>query len=215
MRTTDSLITRRWMIFLSLIICQLSFNPVNAQVRFGVKGGLNLTELKFSENVFDSSNRLGYFVGPSLKIGLPLGGLGLDIAGFYERRDAKLNGESIKQENIVVPANVRVDFEANPALGIYLAVGPQFAFNIGDDEFKWKKDEVENTFQLKKSFLSVNLGAGLMLASHLQLSANYNIACGKTADVTWSSAASTVSDQVTSKSKSRNNSWQISLAYYF
>ena len=211
MRTTDSLITRRWMIFLSLIICQLSFNPVNAQVRFGVKGGLNLTELKFSENVFDSSNRLGYFVGPSLKIGLPLGGLGFDIAGFYERRDAKLNDESIKQENIVVPANVRVDFEANPALGIYLAVGPQFAFNIGDDEFKWKKDEVENTFQLKKSFLSVNLGAGVIISDHLEVGFTYNIGVSKTGDATWVSTR----DATLKSDDTKAKSYTLSAALYF
>ena len=46
--------------------------------------------------------------------------------------------------------------------------------------------------------------------SHLQLSANYNIACGKTADVTWEETGKNIVN-----GNSKNNSWQIALGYWF
>ncbi len=63
---------------------------------------------------------------------------------------------------------------------------------------------------MKKSNFSVNVGLGVTLLSHLQLSANYNIACGKTADVTWKET----SDKIVN-GNSKNNSWQIALGYWF
>ena len=51
---------------------------------------------------------------------------------------------------------------------------------------------------------------------HLQISANYNMAMGKTADVKIGEAVDNAARQlIGKKAKSRNNSWQISLAYYF
>ena len=50
--------------------------------------------------------------------------------------------------------------------------------------------------------------------SHLQISANYNIACGKTGDATLSKTVSEVVGSAT-KDKGRANAWQIALAYYF
>ena len=64
--------------------------------------------------------------------------------------------------------------------------------------------------KFKNSDLSVNVGLGLMMFKHLQLSANYNIACGKTCDVT---SMQNVADMV--KTKGRYNAWQVGLAYYF
>ena len=80
--------------------------------------------------------------------------------------------------------------------------------NVGGKNFKWNE---ESSYSLKKSNFSVNVGAGVTLLSHLQLSANYNIACGKSADASFSKAV----DAVTKADKSRNNSWQIALGYWF
>ena len=53
-----------------------------------------------------------------------------------------------------------------------------------------------------------------MALSHLQVSANYNIACGKTGDVNLSGVAGDVLKDLTS-SDGRANAWQIAVAYYF
>jgi len=54
---------------------------------------------------------------------------------------------------------------------------------------------------------------------HLQVTANYNVVCGKTADVTWKTATDAAGDALGLKKKekkgSRNNSWQLGVAYFF
>lgn len=191
--------------------------PTQAQVKFGLKGGLNVTNMSLSSDVFDASNQAGFFVGPTLKFTLPIVGLGVDASALYDERSAKVeNGsnerETIKQKQIAIPVNLRYGVGLGSLANVFLFAGPQWGINVGTKNFKWTD---ASNYELRKSNFSVNVGAGLTLASHLQVTANYNIACGKTADVTWKSATSSVSDAAFSKSKSRNNSWQIGLAYFF
>lgn len=192
----------------------------NAQaVKFGLKGGLNVTDMKLSGDVFDASNRAGWFVGPTIKINLPLTGLGIDAAALYDYRSANVkydtsNAEekTIKQQSLNIPINLRYGLGLGSTASVFLFAGPQFGFNVGTKNFKWNDT---SNYALKKSNFSVNVGLGLSLLKHLELAANYNIACGKTADITPFKAVQDVANTAVSKSKSRNNSWQISLAYYF
>ena len=107
--------------------------------------------------------------------------------------------------------NARLKLGLGSTAGLYVAAGPQFAFNVGDDEFKWKKDDIENTFQLKKSSFSINLGAGVYLSQHLEIGFAYNIALGSTADASWKKAT----DAALHDDDTKPKSWQISAAYYF
>lgn len=185
---------------------------VQAQsIKFGVKGGLDIQNLKFDDSVFNTDNKLGWFVGPTLQISLPIGGLGVDIAGLYDQKKSEVNGETITQKSILVPVNARLKLGIGSTAGVYVAAGPQFAFNVGDSEFKWKKDNVENTFQLKKSSFSINLGAGIYFSSHLEVGFAYNIALGSTADASWKAAT----DAAFHNDDTKPKSWQISAAYYF
>lgn len=198
---------------LMVVMAVTAVMPASAQgVKFGVKGGLNNTEMKFDESVFDAENRFGWFAGPVVKIDLPITGLGVDIAGLYDQRETKVNDEKIQQKSILVPINARLNLGLGDAAGIYVAAGPQFGFNIGDDEFKWKdKDNYENTFQLKKSSFSVNLGAGVYLSDHFEVGFTYNIAMGKTADASFKDAVKTATTNDETKAKA----WTISACYYF
>ena len=94
---------------------------------------------------------------------------------------------------------------------IFLFAGPQFSFNVGDKDVEL--DGTKGTWNLKNSNFSVNVGAGVTILKHLQLSANYNIACGKTGDAAWDQVTEALSKE--KKSRGRFNAWQIGLAYYF
>ena len=67
---------------LVLFATMMLATTVNAQVRFGVKGGLNVTDMSLSNDMFDASNRTGFFIGPTVKISLPLTGLGIDASAL-------------------------------------------------------------------------------------------------------------------------------------
>ena len=199
--------------FFSLVVLFSAMTmAVQAQnVKFGVKGGLDIQDMKFDNSVFNTDNKLGWFVGPTLQVSLPIGGLGVDIAGLYNQKKYEVNGKSIKQQSILVPVNARLNLGIGSTAGLYVAAGPQFSFNIGDDKFEWKKDNVENTFQLKKSAFSVNLGAGIYFSDHLEIGFAYNIALGSTADATWGNAT----DPAALNDDTKPKSWHISAAYYF
>lgn len=90
--------------------------------------------------------------------------------------------------------------------------GPQFGFHVGN---KNKDLGADCEWKLKSSQFSVNVGAGFTVLKHLQLTANYNIACGKTGDVTIGNALGSVASAPFDKKSGRANAWQIALAYYF
>ena len=92
------------------------------------------------------------------------------------------------------------------SLNVLLYAGPQWGINVGDKDFKWKD---KRSYSLNKSSFSVNIGAGVTLVEHLQITANYNIVLGKSADVTFEEASKILHKD------SRNNSWQIGVAYFF
>ena len=174
-------------------------NPAEAQVRFGVKGGIN-----------------GFHIGPTLMYSLPIKGLGLDAAVMYDQRsgsaeadiiDGRIYPTTIKRQQIVVPVNVRYDFGQGKSFGAFVFAGPQVGFNLKTESTELNYGDWEP----KTMNFCINIGAGVMIASHIQLSANYNIVCGKDADISinrqWGE------DHIVNNGKM--NAWQISIGYYF
>ena len=197
---------------LSLVICLFSINDAYAQLKFGAKGGLNLTSLKFDEKVFDASNRMGFFVGATAKLDIPV--VGFDIAAMYEQRDAKVNGETFTMKSVVVPVNLRLNMGV-----VYIAAGPQVSFNVGDKEFNWKeRDSYENTFRMKGTNLSANIGGGAIIGP-LEVGVTYNIPLGKTADATWRSIYEDTIKKFDEKGPVEDamkvKTWTVSIAYFF
>lgn len=197
--------------FVALVVAVCFAVPAQAQFKFGLKGGVNITDMSFNSDVLEASNRTGFFIGPTVKFTLPLLGFGVDVSALYDQREAELKDSDakLKQKAINVPINLRYDIGLGSLAAVYLAAGPQFGFNVGDKSHTLVENVSEWT--LKSSNFSVNLGAGVMLLRHLQVGFNYNIVCGKTGDVT---VINTVSGAYESF-RNRSNTWQISAAYYF
>ena len=201
-----------------LVAAMMFATSANAQVKFGLKGGLNGTSRSCSEDVFDASYKTGFFVGPMVKVTVPIVGLSFDAAALYDQKEAdvkyNIDGElgktTVRQKSINIPVNVRYGFGLSSLANAFLFAGPQWGINVGDKNFKWNET---SSYSLKKSNFSVNVGAGVTLLNHLQISANYNIACGKSADASLSKAVDAVTNA--GKDKSHNNSWQIALGYWF
>lgn len=194
-------------------------HSAQAQVKFGLKGGVNVTSMSLDSKVLDANNRTGFFIGPTVKFTLPIVGLGVDVSALYDQREAKLaldeqdTESTIKTQSVNIPINLRYGMGLGSTANVFVFAGPQFGFNVGDKHQSIFKDMGE--WKLNSSNFSVNVGIGATLLSHLQLTANYNIACGKTGDVTVTSAAGDIIQDAIGKKKGRSNAWQIGLAYYF
>ncbi len=196
-----------------IAVSLMTATAAHAQLKFGLKGGLNVTSMSFSESVIEKSNQTGFFIGPTVKFTLPLVGLGIDVAAVYDQRNAEAGAEgediTLKQRSINIPINLRYNIGLGSMAGVYIAAGPQFGFNIGDKTFSW--DDYTN-YSMSESNFSINVGAGVSLIQHLEIGVTYNIACGKTGEVNvWDVASNTWSQF----SKGRASAWQISAAYYF
>lgn len=179
---------KKFFITLTTLLC-LAVMPAGAQgIDFGVRAGTTRASLSFDKEKFLSKGHYGWFIGPAVKVGLPMG-FSADGAVLYDQREVKIVGEqTMKIKQISIPVNARFNLNLVPATGtgIYLAAGPQVAFNVGNSEFSWtSKDSYENTFQMKKSAFSLNFGAGVYLLKMLEVGFAYNIEMGSTGDITW------------------------------
>ena len=200
-----------------MVLAMFAVLPVGAQVKFGVKAGVNLSQMSMDKDVFNTSNRAGFFMGPTLKVGLPVLGLGLDMSALYNRQEAKVEGINnkvntvLKQQQLIVPVNVKYSIGVGSAANIFVFAGPQIAFNIGDKLKKISelKDQ-EAEWTMKSSNFSVNAGVGLTVATHFQVTANYNVGVGKTGDITWKGVKESVENH-----KTQANSWRVGVAYFF
>jgi len=191
--------------------------PSQAQVKFGLKGGLNLTSMSFNKSSAEDAikNKAGFFIGPTVKIGLPVSGLSLDASALYDQRESKMNvngtEETLKSQSFQVPINIRYAVGLGSVVNLFAFAGPQFGFNLGD-----KSKEIFNNaldWTLRSSNVSANVGLGATVLNHLQVTVNYNIALGKTGEVDLKQGADATWNTLTGKSKA--NAWQVSAAYFF
>lgn len=188
--------------------------PAQAQVQFGVKAGLNVNKVSLNDvgTTLDGENRTGFFAGITADFTLPMVGFGADVSVLY---DNKVAGTSVGDKEINktlhyidIPINVKYTIGFSSLASVYVATGPQFAFNVGDRS--WALSELNRNWELKTSEFSWNVGAGITVRSHIRLGYNYNIAVGKTAELKVPALGQDIV-----KGKLKNNSHQISLTYLF
>ena len=175
---------------LMMAVCIGMAMPAQAQlIKFGVKGGVNLAKADFNKSDLKTDNFTGFFIGPMAEVTIPLVGLGVDGALLFAQRGVKVGDESIRQNGLDIPINLKYTIGLGSALGIYVAAGPDFYFNFSGDK--------------KNAQVGINVGAGVKLLRHLQVGANYNIPLNKTAE--WKEADFSYKTKM----------WQISAAYIF
>ena len=192
--------------------------PSQAQVKFGVKAGLNVSSVSIKDYKanFDNSNRTGFFAGVTADVTIPLVGLGADVSLLYDNRvtnvTEKSDDETISGNKtlhyIALPINVKYTLGLSSLASVYLATGPQFAWNVGDRH--WGFGDINTGWELKSSTFSWNVGVGATVLSHVRIGYNYNIGLGSTAELSaWGTAKKTL------QGKLKNNTHQIALTYFF
>lgn len=184
---------------LMIAVCIGMAIPAQAQINFGVKGGLNLSKASLSDvpGNFKKDNFTGFFIGPMAEFNIPIVGLGVDASLLFAQRGIKVSeaGDeiTIKQNGIDIPVNLKYNIGLGSLVGIYLAAGPDFYFDF----------EKKTGIDKKKAEVGINVGAGVKLLNHLQVGANYNIPLGDTADIKGTEGSY------------KTKTWQVSVAYIF
>lgn len=199
-----------------LIVALLSIiglGAAQAQFRFGVKAGMNINKLHFSDlqSNLQPDNGCGFTGGVMTEFQVPIVGLCLDASLMYTRMnsdpyivtsDDPESPTSFAKNFFEIPINVKYKFGI-PVIGNvfapYLFTGPSFAFKFGgsDDVFKTK------TFQC-----AWNIGLGVELFSHLQIGASYGFGINNVMDKL---AGINTADNF----KVKNNYWTVTAAWLF
>ena len=192
-----------------VIVCLIMAIPVQGQVlRFGVKGGVNISKITFSKDIFKGDNRTGFYIGPTAELTIPMVGLGLDVAALYNQTEAKSEGMgsnlenvSTKMKSIEIPVNLKWTLGLGSSLAAFVAAGPQFGFNVGHGHYA-------HVFDMSGCYKSFNIGGGIKLFRHLQAGINYNFGISR--------LAKSISENNEGPSIGmKRKAWQFSLAYMF
>jgi hypothetical protein len=181
----------------------------NAQVSFGIKGGLNISNVHFNKDIIDSDNLTGFQVGPMMEVNIPFVGIGLETAILYSQKGLQAENEDGKNENfktdfLEVPLNFKWKFGL-PVFKGYFAAGPYAGFRIGGDKV-W--DMVSSQVKQKNYSVGLNFGAGVELLRHLQVGANYSL--GLTDNY-----SGVVGRGITETVNGKNRGWAITAAILF
>jgi len=168
-------------------------SPAEAQIAFGIKGGLNLVNNDVSglttmtkDQFLSQDSYTGFFIGPKLEMDIPLAGLGLEVAALYSQKGMTIStDETYKLNSVLIPLNLRWGIGLGNLAKVFIAAGPEFDFNIGDNLnfVSGSKEQGIVAYAVNKSALSVNVGVGATVLGHLQVGVNYNIPWGNTAEV--------------------------------
>lgn len=147
--------------------------PAQAQIKFGVKGGANISTVHFSSPMenFNASNLTGFHIGPMVEIMAPLVGLGMDAAVLYSQKGLEMEGETMRTDYLDIPVNLKWKFGL-PIVKVYLAAGPYVGFRLGGDKV-W--NVVGDQLETKSFSAGLNFGAGVELIKHLQVGLNYGL----------------------------------------
>lgn len=165
-------------IYVTMFVSMLFVSAATkAQIKFGVKGGVNISSVKLNKDIVSSDNITGFHVGPMIEAMIPAMGLGLDAAVLYSQKGIDLNDdnwESMTTDYIDVPVNLKWKFGL-PVLKGYLAAGPYVGFRVGGDKLWEMPGSIKNQVKAKSFGAGINLGAGVEIISHLQVGFNYGI----------------------------------------
>ena len=200
------------MFTLVLAICLFTSIPAAAQFNWGIKAGMNFAEKPSKLSDLDAKGKTGWFFGPTAKVMLPIVGLGVEANLIYSQSKSEIAGDCLTKRSIELPVYLRYEFSLpviNKFLEPFVAVGPQWGWNLGDKDLDI--DVIKTEYKLKNSNLSLNLGLGAIVLDHVQFHINYNLALGNTGECNVYNQAK----EVILNKKSRTNTWQVSVAYIF
>jgi hypothetical protein len=187
-----------------LIVLFTAGVTAQAQFKYGLKAGLNLSDVSFSgtESDVETENFTGFQVGPTIEFVVPIIGIGFDASLLYSQQGFKTDGKSFKTNTLEVPVNLKYKISALDVVGVFIAAGPYASFNLSDD--------LRNELESESFGAGLNFGLGVEILGHLQVGVNYKL--GLTNDY---GAAKNDANRAASDLKGQQRGWIISAAYFF
>jgi hypothetical protein len=151
--------------FMALVIA-----PVNAQISFGVKGGVNISSVHFNGDFLSPNNITGVNIGPMLEVMVPYVGVGVDAAILYSQKGM----ENLDADYIEIPVNFKWKFGL-PIIKGYFAAGPYAGFKIDGSQILSIPGKISSELKTKSFAAGVNAGLGVEVFRRIQVGFNYGL----------------------------------------
>lgn len=161
----------------TLLLSFLTVASADAQVAFGIKGGLNLTTLDVKDPELSYESRTGYHAGIFLRSRMDKVAIQPELLLFTQQGDLESSFFGTARESFTY-LSIPVILKFYPVGGLNIQLGPQFGFLIdGEREYdNFLSSGTEDiTDHYKKSDVSVSVGGGYDFGFGLGLDVRYNI----------------------------------------
>ena len=99
---------------LLVAVCIAMAMPAQAQLKWGVKGGLNVSKVTFDSDLLKSDNMAGFFIGPMAEFTIPVVGLGVDGSLLFSQKGVKADSDASKQYGFDIPVNLKYNIGLGP-----------------------------------------------------------------------------------------------------
>lgn len=183
----------------------------NAQFRIGPRVGLNVNQLRFNKELFNSDNRAGVTAGVQVEFTVPIVNLGFDASVMYTRRNSQYPVSTVGADGITYQGrdfiSVPINLKYKLGLPVVGKVFSPYFFTGPDFGFLCSKREIQAAYKEKKVDVAWNFGLGFQFFSHLQIGASYGLGITK--------AVEFVSSYEGADIKGRNSYWTVTAAWLF
>ncbi|MBQ9821695.1 MAG: porin family protein [Muribaculaceae bacterium] len=161
---------------LAVVMAVFTFQPMEAQVRLGVRGGLSLSKMRFDRDIINSDNRVGWCGGLLLDLNIPVVGLGAEVSAMYTHRNNRLSDRErvYKRDYLDIPVYARYRLSLPKVERVFAPLvftGPCFSILFSEN--------APTNYKNKKTYMSWDVGAGVDLFNRLRLTATYGIGLSK------------------------------------
>ncbi|MCM1021202.1 MAG: PorT family protein [Muribaculum sp.] len=196
-----------------LLVLLVGTFSAKAQFRYGPMVGVNLTNLQFSQRLFDVDQSVGFQAGVATEVMFPGIGFGVNSGLIYEMRGAKLHlgqreiwaSQNIGTERsylhyLAVPINLRFKWTRMSGLEDYVAPyiygGPVFSLLVGHSKI--------SALDYARGDVGLTAGLGFEILKNWQVQGSY------TWGITYAERTKLLDDF-----SAKNRSWNLSFIYYF
>lgn len=197
------------LIALAAIFCIV---PASAKLRFGLKAGLNVDKFSINntKDILKADNQCGFTAGAMMECTVPVVGIGFDLSMMYTHMKGELATSSqtgsVGKNYLEIPLNLKYKL----GLPVVSKIIKPMIFTGPNLALKLDKSTLQN-LKTKTVQMGWNVGLGVELVNHLQVSAGYTIGINNVAKyIKPVDNALNLTDV-----KLKNNYWTITAAYLF
>lgn len=193
--------------------------PMQAQIHFGLKGGLNVNHISSSNKTFGDimKNKAGWTLGIMAEYMIPTLPIGVDAALMFQRLNSEMeyvvasddntgqliNRRYIGRDFIILPINMKWKIGI-PVLSSFmkpmLLTGPEFSLRMNR--------KIIGEISEKGTSMAWNIGIGAELINHIQFTILYGIPLTK-------NGTGIIPNENLVPVSYKNHVWNINLAFLF